>query len=113
MFFHIPQLLLIGVLSLITGFGGIDNINNDYIWVAFVLSIIATSISIIRTSFKFQKTSSIYHSASGQYSDIKKDLTTKLKLGFSDLDDIEETQRLYNEKVKFINSYAPHFSRFA
>ena len=75
MFFHIPQLLLIGVLSLITGFSGIEDINNDYIWTAFVLSIIATSISIIRTSFKFQKTSSIYHSASGQYSDLKKDLT--------------------------------------
>ena len=113
MFFHVPQLILTGSLSLITGFSGIDNINNNYIWIAFVLSVIATSISIIRTSFKFQKTSSVYHSASGQYSDLKNDLITKLKLGFSDLDDIEDTQRLYNEKVKFINSYAPHFSRFA
>lgn len=112
--FHLPQLLFTGVLTFIMGFSGFGNGSgggNPYIWAAFILSAIATAISIVRTVLKFQKEASLHHSARGQFSDLNKDLVTKLRLGFSNLDDITDTLTVFNEKVKFINAYAPHFNR--
>ena len=100
------------ILTMFTGLNGLNvNNNNIYIWLSFILSAIATCVSMIRTVFKFQKRSSLHNTAKGQFSDLYKDLYNKLIVGFNSKNEIEEVLRLYNEKVKFINSYAPPYSR--
>lgn len=106
--FSAPQILLTVVMSIITGVGGFTNMSdNPYVLGAFSFSIIATILSAMRSIFKFQRTASLHHAASGQNADLGKDLKTKLRIGFDDRDDIQDTIDDAKEKKKFINSYAP------
>ena len=55
--------------------------------------------------------SSLHHSAMEQYSNLSKDLKSKLLIGLDDVDSAENLLNEYKEKVKFIKSYEPSFSR--
>ena len=110
--FQYPQALLTGILTVITGVNGIDFINsNNYDISSFIFSLIATIISVTRSIFRFQKSSSLHHSAMEQYSNLSKDLKSKLLIGLDDVDSAENLLNEYKEKVKFIKSYEPSFSR--
>ena len=109
--FYAPQTILSLTMTVFTGLGGFTNLSgNQYVITAFVFSVIATVISSIRSVWRFQKTASLHHNASGQHSDLSKDLKTKLRLGFDDRDDIQDTLNDAKEKIKFINAYAPSFN---
>jgi len=108
LFFSTPQILLTVVMSIITGLGGFTDLSdNSYVMGAFGFSVCAAILSAIRSVFKFQKTASLHHSASSQNSDLSKDLKTKLRIGFSDRDDIQDTIDNAVVQKRFINSYAP------
>ncbi len=110
--FQYPQALLTGILTVITGVNGIDLVSsNNYDISAFIFSLVATIISITRSIFRFQKSSSLHHSAMEQYSNLGKDLKSKLLIGVDDIESAENLLNEYKEKVKFIKSYEPSFSR--
>ena len=110
--FQYPQAILTGLLTVITGVSGIDfNTSNVYDITSFILSLIATAISVTRSIFRYQKSSSMHHSAMEQYSNLGKDLRTKLLTGINDLDSAKNLLEGSKDKVKFIKSYEPSFSR--
>ena len=95
-----PQVLLIVVITALTGSKQSDTIE-------FVLGLIASVIAVSLTFFRIQERGSKHHISAMQWTDLALDLATSEKLDES----FGELERTATEKEKFIRSYEPPFCK--